>query len=45
MLYVVEDMATDRVMDGWVMGWMGVEVLISSVVTHKRENECEESCD
>jgi hypothetical protein len=30
-------MATDRVMDGWVMGWMGVEVLISSVVTHKKE--------
>ena len=32
MLYVVEDMATDRVMDGWVVGWMGVEVLITSAI-------------
>ena len=37
MLYVVEDMATDRVMDGWVVGWMGVQILITSVVTHKRK--------
>ncbi len=36
-MYVVEDMATDRVVYGWVVGWMGVEVLITSVVTHKRE--------
>jgi hypothetical protein len=33
MLYVVEDMATDGVMDGWVVGWMDVEVLISNVDT------------
>jgi hypothetical protein len=32
MLYVVEDMATDGVMDGWVVGWMDVEVLIATVV-------------
>ena len=25
MLYVVEDMATGRVMDGWVVGWMDVD--------------------
>jgi hypothetical protein len=31
MLYVVEDMATDEVMDGWVVGWMDVEVLTKSV--------------
>jgi hypothetical protein len=31
MLYVVEDMATDGVMDVWVVGWMGVEVLTKSV--------------
>ena len=31
MLYVVEDMATDGVMDGWVVGWMDVEVLIATV--------------
>jgi hypothetical protein len=34
MLYVavVEDMATDGVMDRWVVGWMDVEVLITTVV-------------
>jgi hypothetical protein len=33
MLYVVEDMATDGVMDGWVVGWMDVEVLSTNVDT------------
>jgi hypothetical protein len=33
MLYVVEDMATDGVMGGWVVGWMDVEVLITNVDT------------
>ena len=33
MLYVVEDMATDGVMDGWVVGWMDVQVLITNVDT------------
>jgi hypothetical protein len=35
MLYVavVEDMATDGVMDGWMLGWMNVEVLITNVDT------------
>jgi hypothetical protein len=31
MLYVVEDMATDGVMDGWVVGWMDVKVLTTNV--------------
>ena len=35
MLYVVEDMATDGVMDGWVVGWMNVEVLITNVDTEQ----------
>jgi hypothetical protein len=30
MLYVVEDMATDGVMDGWVVGWMDVAVLTAN---------------
>jgi hypothetical protein len=29
----VEDMATDGVMDGWMVGWMNVEVLITNVDT------------
>jgi hypothetical protein len=33
MLCVVEDMATDVVMDGWMVGWMNVEVLITNVDT------------
>jgi hypothetical protein len=33
MLYVVEDMATGGLMDGWVVGWMGVQVLITNVDT------------
>jgi hypothetical protein len=33
MLYVGEDMATDGVMDGWMLGWMNVEVLITNVDT------------
>ena len=33
MLYVVEDVATDGVMNGWVVGWMDVEVLITNVDT------------
>ncbi len=33
MLYVVGDMATDGSMDGWVVGWMDVEVLITNVDT------------
>ena len=33
MLYVVEDMATGGVMDGWVVGWMDVEVVITNVDT------------
>jgi hypothetical protein len=33
MLYVWEDMATDGVMDGWMVGWMNVEVLITNVDT------------
>jgi hypothetical protein len=33
MLYVVEDMATGGVMDGWMVGWMNVEVLITNVDT------------
>jgi hypothetical protein len=30
MLYVVEDMATNGVMDGWVVGWMDAEVLTTN---------------
>jgi hypothetical protein len=33
MLYVVEDMATGGLMDGWVVGWMDVEVLTTNVDT------------
>ena len=33
MLCVVEDMATDGVMGGWMVGWMNVEVLITNVDT------------
>jgi hypothetical protein len=33
MLYVVEDMATGGMMDGWMVGWMNVEVLITNVDT------------
>jgi hypothetical protein len=33
MLYVVEDMETGGLMDGWVVGWMDVGVLITNVDT------------
>jgi hypothetical protein len=32
MLWVVDAIATGVVMDGWVVGWMDVEVLITTVV-------------
>jgi hypothetical protein len=31
MMYVVEDMATDGMMDGWVVGWMDLAVLTANV--------------
>ena len=33
MLYVVEDMATGGLMDGGVVGWMDVQVVITNVDT------------
>ena len=33
MLFVVEDMAMGGLMDGWVVRWMDVQVLITNVDT------------